>query len=102
MVDLIDAYRIIDKAILDVANDLVPLEQLELDVNPVVMRLHEMPYDLAARNARIKPVVVAHDLRQYVQRFYSIQIEDSEKCLLDILIDINTEDIDLSELGGDL
>lgn len=102
MVDLITAYNIVDKSILNVANDMVTTETIDFKEEVIPYRLQEIPINLAERNTRIKAVVVAHDLRQYVQKFYSISMKSSEKCLIDILVDLDDDMIDVSEFGGDI
>lgn len=102
MVELqrIDMYRIINEDILRVADDMVPLDILEVEDRQVQFRLHEAVFSLAERRERLTPVVTAHNLMQYTNKFYSIGLATSDVCWLDILIDLNQEDIDLSGLGG--
>lgn len=100
MVDLIDAYKIINKAVLQVANDIVLLDQLEYEEKPYQVRLEETPFSIAERRNRLDGiVVVGHDLSEYTNRFYSITLEQSEIAMLDYLINIRHEDIDLTEFG---
>lgn len=96
----IDAYRIINEGILNVANDMVGLDILEVEDKQVQYRIQEAVFSLAERRERLVPVVTAHNLMQYTNKFYSIGLSTTDVCWLDILIDLKQEDIDLSGLGG--
>lgn len=101
MVNIIDAYRILNTSVLKVAESLCPIEHIEeYDNSLIPTRFEEMPISLSERRRRLDgSVVVAHNLLQYVNKFYSIQLESSEVILLDYLIDIDKEVIDLTEFG---
>lgn len=100
MVSPIEAYKILNKSLLDVANDMVVLDVLEIDKKPCQVRLDETPYAISERRNRIEGVVVkAHDLSQYVNKFYSITLNTKEDIWLDWLINANMEKIDLTEFG---
>lgn len=100
MVDIYTAYRILNKSILDVANSVVVLDTLEVDEKPYQVRLEETTFSISERRNRLEgAVIVAHDLRQYVNRFYSITLDTDRTVLLDYLINIRPEDINLTEFG---
>ena len=97
---MIDMYRIVNESVLRVANDMVEITLVEEDEKLLQARLVETPFSLAERRDRLVPVVVGHNLMQYTNKFYSINLKSSEVCWLDILIDLNKDDIDLSDIGG--
>lgn len=100
--DIFDAYRILNQSVLQVIDDTVDLDILEVDKRTVKHRMVENPFSVAECYEKIEPVVVAHNIAQYTNRFYSIQMEATERCLLDILIHLNRDEVDLREFGGDL
>lgn len=100
MVDLIDAYRIVNKSVLQVADDLVELDVLEFEDKPNQVRLEETPFSIAERHERLNGlVVVGHNLTEYTNKFYSISLVGSDYAWIDYLIDAKTETIDLTEFG---
>lgn len=100
MVDIYQAYKILNKSLLKVANDMVTLEQFEFEDKPTQVRLEELPFSIAERRERLNSgTVVAHDLQQYVNKFYSIKLESDNVVWLDYLININPDEIDLTEFG---
>lgn len=96
----IDMYRIVNEAVLKVANDMVEISVYDEELDPIQYRLKETPFSIAERRDRLGPVVVGHNLMQYTNKFYSISLQSSEKCWLDFLIDLDPANIDLSGLGG--
>lgn len=100
MVSVISAYRIINHCILRVANDLVGLDVLEVQARSSYVRLEESAYSVAETQERLSDtVVVAHDLSQYINRFYSINLTTNDTVWLNHLIGHRVEDIDLTEFG---
>jgi hypothetical protein len=100
MVDIIDAYRSINKSVLRVADDLVPLTVLEEDARPTAVRLDEAVYEVAETQQRLADtVVVAHDLGQYTNKFYSITLNTNSVVWLDYLVNHTYDEIDLTEFG---
>jgi hypothetical protein len=100
MVDIMDAYRILNNSVLNVINDLVMLDETEFDDKPYQVRLEENSVSVSEVHDRLNNlVVVGHNLNQYVNKFYSIFLDSSEVVLLDYLININPVDIDLTEFG---
>lgn len=102
MVNIFDAYRILNQSVLTVIEDSISLNVLELDDKPQIYRMEETSFSISERYDRIAPVVVAHNISQYVNRFYSIQMESKDICMLDILLNLNRDEVDLREFGGDL
>lgn len=100
MVDRIDAYRIINESVLKVANDIVALDYLETTKKPSYVRLEEAVYSVSETRERLDgTVVVAHELSQYINRFYSINLSTNDTVLIEYLIGHRVEDIDLTEFG---
>ncbi len=100
MVDLYDAYRILNGSVLEVINSLVPLSTLDVDEKKYQVRLEETSVSVTSIHDRLEnTVIVAHNLEQYVNRFYSIYLDSSEVVALDYLISVNPENIDLTEFG---
>lgn len=96
----IDMYRIVNEGILRVADDMVELTELDVEDKQMQYRVEEAVFSLAERRERLTPVVTAHNLMQYTNKFYNINLTTTEVCWLDLLIDLKQEDIDLSGLGG--
>lgn len=100
MVDKFDAYRILNQAVLNVANDLVQLEVIETHDKPSQLRMEEAVYSVSETRGRLDgTVVVAHDLEQYINRFYSITLNTNDAVWIDYLVGHRIEDIDLTEFG---
>lgn len=100
MVDTMDAYAIVNRSILQVANDMVVLDAEVVEDKPYQFRLEETPFSIAECRQRLDgTVVVAHDLQQYVNKFYSIILDASDSVWIDYLVDYKVEDIDLTEFG---
>ena len=100
MVDVIDAYRIVNTSILRVAEDLVILAVMELPDRSSQIRLEEAAYSVAEIRNRIDGnVIVAHDLSQYTNKFYSITLNTGETVWLDYRVGHNMSEIDLTEFG---
>lgn len=100
MVDIYTSYKILNSSILRVARDMVLLTQVEFEDKPSQVRLEEAPFSVAERRDRLEgTTIVAHNLTQYVNRFYSIVLESDNTVMLDYLININPEEIDLTEFG---
>lgn len=100
MVSVMDVYSILNRSILTVINDMVMLDSVEFDNKPYQVRLEENSVSVAeVRNRLDNTVVVGHNLTQYVNKFYSIFLDSSEVVMLDYLINVNPENIDLTEFG---
>lgn len=100
MVSIMDAYGILNKSVLNVINDMVLLDSVEFEDKPYQVRLDENSVSVAEIHNRLEnTVVVGHNLTQYVNKFYSIFLDSSEVVMLDYLININPENIDLTEFG---
>lgn len=97
-----DMYRIINASILKVIDDTVPLMPAPEEEKQSQFRLKEIPYEIGEVYERVSPAITAHKLIQYSNRFYSIRVKEADTCWLDYLIDLNREDIDMSEFGGAL
>lgn len=100
MVDIIDAYRIVNASVLRVANDLVELESFDVTDRSSQLRLDEAVFSVAETRRRLDGVVVvAHDLTQYTNKFYSITLNTSETVWIDYLVGHSISEIDLTEFG---
>lgn len=100
MVDIIDAYRIVNASVLRVANDLVELESFDVPDRSSQLRLDEAVFSVAETRRRLDGVVVvAHDLTQYTNKFYSITLNTSETVWIDYLVGHSISEIDLTEFG---
>lgn len=100
MVNIMDAYAIINKSVLNVANDLVSLNVLNVEDKPYQIRLEESVISVADRHNRIdKTVIKGHNLSQYINKFYNITLNSSDVVWLDILINASKKQINLTEFG---
>lgn len=100
MVDVIDAYRIVNTSVLRVAEDLVELDTMELPDKSSQIRLDEAVYSVAEIRGRLDgTVVVAHELSQYTNKFYSITLNTGEVVWLDYLVGHSISEINLTEFG---
>ena len=103
MVDVIEAYRILNQSVLDVILSLVPLQPVKMDKPQELVRLEEAVYSIAEQKKITDGLtVVCHDLTQYINRFYKIQLESGDIAPIDYLIDTNEYDIDFTEFGEGL
>lgn len=100
MVDLINAYKIVNQSIMRVFEDLVPLDTLDVESKPYQIRLDEAVISIADRRDRLQgKSVVCHNLDQYVNKFYSINLTSEDVAWLDILINAHLDFTDLTEFG---
>lgn len=100
MVSVMDAYSALNQSVLNVLNDMVLLDNVEFKDKPYQVRLEENVVSVAdTRNRLDNTVIVGHNLMQYVNKFYSIYLDSSEVSLIDYIININPEEIDLTEFG---
>lgn len=101
MVDIITAYKILNKSILRVANDCVMLKPLEIEEKKEIqVRLTDEIFDISKSVSSIKATVVAHNLSQYVNKFYGIRVLEENSVALDELL--YKGKIDLTEFGEKL
>ena len=100
MVDICDAYAILNKSVLDVVMSLVQLEpSFEVETRQTPVRLEEATFSVVERYNRLEgSVIVCHDLNQYVNKFYKINLETDSVAWIDYLIE-RDEVIDLTEFG---
>lgn len=100
MVDLIDAYQVLNMSILDVINSINPLDDLHVEDKQVQVRMDEPVFSITDRQKVLNsPVIRCHNLTQYINKFYSIHLDESSTPSIDYLININISDIDLTEFG---
>ena len=101
MVNIFDAYRILNKSVLNVAESMVALDTLEFEDKVYQVRLDETPISITERRDRLNGgVLVCHDLNQYVNKFYSINLTSADTAWIDILLNARSEFTDLTEFGG--
>ena len=100
MVSIMEAFAIINNSVLQVANDTVILDTEEIKDRPYQIRLEEASCSIAEKRDRVDgTVVVAHDLTQYVNKFYSIILQAGEEVPIDYLIKHKVDELDLTEFG---
>ena len=101
MVDLIQAYRAIDKSLCDVAESIVPLKVLPFENKKQKVILKDSPFNLTKKDYVLQEhIVVAHNLNQYKNIFYTIQLESSDVPWIDFLINDNEDEYGDYEYGG--
>ncbi len=100
MIDIIDAYKIVNTSVLDVIRSVNPLKMLEDEDRSGYVRVRETGFNTAERSYRLTNVVVAHDLMQYMNRFHSIVLREKSICYMDILWDLDYENFSLAGFGG--
>lgn len=100
MVNLIKAFQIVNESLSKIADELVVLDSVEFDDTKYQVRLEDSTYSITDSYNRIDgTVIVAHNLDQYINKFYSIELEEDNSIWLDILINSKYEQSDLSEFG---
>lgn len=100
MVDIYTSYKILNSSILKVAREMILLTQIEFEDPTAQVRLEEASFSIAERKDKLEgSTVLAHNLTQYVNKFYSITLDSENAVWLDYLININTDEIDLTEFG---
>lgn len=87
--DSIDAFRAINKSIMDVAKSLNVLEEVKEEKKQQYIRLEETTFVLTEETNRYCQVVSAHDLHQYKNRFHSISLKEKFECWIDVLLSID-------------
>lgn len=89
--DYIEIYSAINKSLISVAESITALKPVEdKKVEPYV-RLQENPFVLTEDIARVSQVVTAHELNEYVNKFYSISLRDKTSSWLQYLLRIDKE-----------
>lgn len=100
MVDLIEAYRVLNQSVCRVADDTVVLNTFDVDDRVVPLRMEDDTFSVSTIRQRLDgAVVLAHDLSQYVNRFYSITLDSETVPWLEYLIHARDEQINLTEFG---
>ena len=99
MVDIYSAYKVLNTSVLNVLQDIIPLtvneDYEEFDYCP---EFEDATIDLASINKRtIKRGIVGHRLPQYVNKFYSISLDNQPETMIDVLLDAKVTDIGLIE-----
>ena len=87
--DIIDAYTLIDRAVLAVAKSINILNEVEDEKRTDYVRLEENPFVLTEDIKRVCQVVTAHDLREYRNKFHSIKLEEAATSWLQLLLQID-------------
>lgn len=100
MVNRFDAYKIINKGIMEVADSLVELTIFDPIKKPAQLRIKEKSFNISGRQTRLTNVIVGHNLLQYTNKFYSISMRESDQVLIDYLISIDEEPSSLTGFGG--
>ena len=95
MIHILDAYSIINGSILQVCKDTNKLNlYVEDKPAPPTFRLVEETFVITDESKkRLTGVITAHDLSQYTNRFYGINLKESVDVWLDILINVNKRDL---------
>lgn len=91
---LIDGYKIINHHLAEVVNATILLETLEVEDERPVARLEESTFNVAEKTRTLKSCVTAHDVRQYINKFYSISLVEGETCLFDTLLDSLNDELE--------
>ena len=94
MINVLDAYAIVNQSILQVCKDTNTLNlYMEEKPAPPPYRLTEQPFEITDEDRqRLTGVITAHNLIQYTNRFYGIQLKEYIDVWLDILINVNKRD----------
>lgn len=84
---IVDGFRIINQQVANVINSVVLLEIVEVDDEKPEPRLEESTFNVAEKTRTLRSCVTAHDLKQYINRFYSISLTEDDVCMFDCLTD---------------
>lgn len=87
--ELISAYSILNASMLKVAESLNILQKVKESDKVPYIRLKSNPYVMSSNTVRCCQVVSAHDLREYRNKFHTIQLKESFNSWLDILLSID-------------
>lgn len=103
MVNEYNAYKILNKSLLTVAQSINPLSPLEFqDIKHEQIRLEEQDVYLTERGARLSSgILVAYNLDTYKREFNSILVDAEKDNWFDILI-YKPKVVDLSEFNEEL
>lgn len=95
MIHILDAYSIVNKSVLQVCRDTNTLTlYVEEKPAPPRHRLVEDTYVITdSDKKRLTGVITAHNLEQYTNRFYGINLKERVDVWLDILINVNKRDL---------
>lgn len=91
-----DGCSVLNASLKKVLGSIVPVTVIESEPKKSYIRLEEATFHISDKKERLSAVVTAHDLNQYINKFYSIKLMESRECLLDVIFDWNFDGIDLS------
>lgn len=89
MIHILDAYSLLNQSVLKVCEELTPLTQYVEETRVAPPRLREQTYSITEEQRnRVSAVVTAHNLGEYTNRFYGVQLTESITVWLDYLIEV--------------
>ena len=92
--DLFEAYHALNKSVIGVLEDLNRLEPVKDEVKVPSLRVEEVPMILTEESAITGSVITAHNLSQYQNNFYKLNIEEDVSTALDDLLKIDEEQVE--------
>lgn len=89
MIHILDAYQVINQAVLKVCDDIVPISEYVEESRVTPIRLKEQTFTITDEQMkRVSAVVTAHDLGQYTNKFYGVRLTERVSVWLDYLIEV--------------
>lgn len=89
--DLFSAYRALNQVVLDVIKSTNKLEPVKEDVKVESIRVEERPILLTENSFISGNVITAHNLSQYQNNFYKLNVEDNVHSALEELLAIDEQ-----------
>lgn len=94
MIHILDGYELVNKSLLRVCEDIVPLHLYKDEPTAPSFRLKENPFTITdEQQERISSVITAHNLLQYSNRFYGINLREDIDVWIDVLIAVGDRDL---------
>lgn len=85
-------YNLLNKSLLDVVTAIQTLKETENSSYTHQIRLDINPYVLSEKTKRNMAVVTSHNLQQYINKVYTIKLQENVTSWLDQLLNINREE----------
>lgn len=94
VINILDAYRVVNESLVAVCKDIVVLSVYEEKPTSPPFRIRETPFTITdEQSERLASVVTSHNLLQYSNRFYGINLREDIDVWLDILIAVDNRDL---------
>lgn len=86
VISIIESYSILNKCLINVANDIIPLKVLEMDTREQFIRLPENPNIISSSSSTTRSLLAAFEINDWKRNFDIIELPEADKAPIDYLI----------------